>query len=309
MHNARTTKGGRVFSARHNDRNFNVTKAKHIDAAREKSNEYFWLDGKNFLESEKIFYKKNFAATIAKKNERALVARHPERIITVDDYRDNPRTCPEETILQIGGKDNHAAADVLLDIVNEFVDWHLRTFPQVKILDVAIHTDETTPHAHLRRVWTATDEDGDLYVSERACLRQMGIERPDLSRKESKHNNAKITYTQRCRTAWEEIVKSHGFKLDEGRIEKSKTGHDLLQFKAAQDAKKIEALENAVKEHYFCVAAKAVLEPDLYQNLDHAAELAADSLLPDISAAELAKKLSNVQSEHQKNMQRQKKTS
>ena len=114
-HNGRAGVNG-VYNPKHNDRNFDIAASEHIDEMLAKRNVYYtWLDGlytpelmdaneekSRFVECERIAYGKRYTDHIIAQNERNEKTRHTERNRTVDDLLSNKKTCPEETIYQIG---------------------------------------------------------------------------------------------------------------------------------------------------------------------------------------------------------------
>lgn len=250
QHNGRKGKHG-VYSVKHNDRQFNTDNAEHIDSERAKDNVYHRFVSKDepkeltFEEHEQYIYEEIFGQYLQEKNERYIAQRHPERCQTMEQYRRNERSCPEETLYQIGKKNRETgevesvSGQELLNIFKEYLDWERKTFPQLKTLDYSLHCDETTPHIHKRSVWVCHDKNGSLMVGQGQALKEMGIEAPDPSKKESRKNNAKMTFSKICREKWEEICLEHGISLESERLEPSETGKDLLQYQVEQDKKTI----------------------------------------------------------------------
>ena len=247
-HNARVGKNG-VFSPKHNDRNFNL-EVEHIDENKSKNNSYWMVyDCKNFEECEKEFYKNNFSKALEKKNEKHIKSRHKERIKTIDDYRTSPLTCPEETLYYIGDKSNTVDTNVLQEIIQKQLEWESEEFPDVKYLNIAIHRDEEgADHIHARKVYIASDENGDLIVNQTKALANMGIERPDTSKPSSKFNNAKMTYTKLVREHFIELCKEYGLEIETEPKDKSKTGYSLEEYKMKDTKSKLDAQEKAVKD-------------------------------------------------------------
>lgn len=248
-HNSRVGKNG-VFSPKHNDRNFNL-EVEHIDKNKSKNNSYWMVydDCKNFEECEKEFYKNNFSNALEKKNEKHIKSRHKERIKTIDDYRTSPLTCPEETLYYIGDKSNTVNTNILQEIIQKQLEWESEEFPDVKYLNIAIHRDEEgADHIHARKVYIASDENGDLIVNQTKALANMGIERPDTSKPSSKFNNAKMTYTKLVREHFIELCKEYGLEIETEPKDKSKTGYSLEKYKMNDTKSKLDAQEKAVKD-------------------------------------------------------------
>lgn len=243
-HNARVGKNG-VFSPKHNDRNFNL-EVEHIDENKSKNNSYWMVydDCKNFEECEKEFYKNNFSNALEKKNEKHIKSRHKERIKTIDDYRTSPLTCPEETLYYIGDKSNTVDTNILQEIIQKQLEWESEEFPDVKYLNIAIHRDEEgADHIHARKVYIASDENGDLIVNQTKALANMGIERPDTNKPSSKFNNAKMTYTKLVREHFIELCKEYGLEIETEPKDKSKTGYSLEEYKMQDTKSKLDERE------------------------------------------------------------------
>lgn len=241
-HNARTGKDG-TFSAKHNDRNFDLNNAEHIN--KEKTSQNItgeWTrTGISFEESEKKFYEEHFRKFLDFQNAKYEAHRNKRDQKTMDEYRRSPRTCPEETIYQIGRKDDTISPDLLSNIVAKQIAWEARNFPNVKILDYAMHVDEQgAPHVHIRKVWIAHDSNGNLRVNQNGALEEMGIERPDPDKKQNRYNNPKMTYTRDCRQHLIEVCRSYGIEIEIEPLEKSKTGLSLDEYKAKQEQEKLE---------------------------------------------------------------------
>ena len=150
IHNGRTSHLG-AFTPKHNDRNFNIKNAEHIDPERVKNNRYWNWTGKeiSFEDAEIAFYEKHISAHLEAQNARYRAQRHAERAKTMDEYRRSPQTCPEEVILQIGKLGDTIPADMMARIIQEQINWEQKQFPGVKVLNVALHMDEQgAPHIH-----------------------------------------------------------------------------------------------------------------------------------------------------------------
>ena len=250
-HNGRKNKSG-VYRVKHNDRNFDVDKAEHIDKTKSADNIYWhcYSDEKlTFEEAELKFYKENFSAMLEAKNARYLKQRHPERVRTMEEMIKNEKFCPEETLYYIGKKDDTVDKETLTAVFNEYMDWHKKEYPNIKFLDWAFHGDEKgAPHIHERHVWTATDKEGNLTIGQNKALSEMGIEAPEPKEKITKNNNAKITYTADTRQKLFEICKKHGLELIEEPQEASKSGLSHLEYIKRQEQEKISKLQAVTKE-------------------------------------------------------------
>ena len=156
-----------VFKAGHNDRSFNLENAEHVDADRSKWNVYWdYLQGYNladengvrperkylFDEVEYLYYHKQFGDSIDAQNGRHEKSRHTERIRNVRQIMEDSRTCPEETIYQLGTKDGYEDPSVFVKVAAELFEVIQEKYgSHMQILDWALHMDEATPHIHNRR--------------------------------------------------------------------------------------------------------------------------------------------------------------
>lgn len=241
IHNGRTSHLG-AFTPKHNDRNFNISHAEHIDPERVKNNRYWNWTGNpetTFEAAEAAFYEKHIRQHLDAQNARYRAQRHAERTKTLDEYRRSPQTCPEEVILQIGKLGDTIPADMMARIIQEQINWEQKQFPGVKVLDVALHMDEQgAPHIHERRAWVYTDKDGNLAISQNKSLEQMGVELPNPDRPRGRFNNRKQTFSKRCREHLLQICREHGLEIEEIPQEKSQSGRTLEDYKANEAEKR-----------------------------------------------------------------------
>lgn len=221
-HNGRSGKHG-VYNPKHNDRRFDVQHSEHIAPERKKENLY-WdcyhgisVDGKpaemTFEQVEEKFYEEIFADFIKGQNARNVKNRHPERNRTAKDLLNDKRTCPEETIYQIGNIDSSVEYFDLYCICQEFFDFVERLFGKnVKIIDWALHVDEGTPHIHERHVFVWENQYGELCPKQEKALEEIGFELPDPSKKQGKNNNRKMVFDDYMRHHL--IMKCHKFGIE-----------------------------------------------------------------------------------------------
>lgn len=241
IHNGRTSNLG-AFTPKHNDRNFNINHAEHIDPERVKLNRYWNWTGKpetTFEAAEQAFYETHIRKHLDAQNARYRTQRHAERAKTMDEYRKSPQTCPEEVILQIGKMGDTIPADMMARIIQEQINWEQQQFPGVKVLDVALHMDEQgAPHIHERRAWVYTDRDNNLAISQNKSLEQMGVELPNPNKPRSRFNNRKMTFSRMCREHLLQICREHGLEIEEIPQEKSKSGRTLEDYQAGEAEKR-----------------------------------------------------------------------
>lgn len=262
-HRGRGHKGhgrkGCPFDPDHNGREFELEKAKNIDPELTKENIYWTCKTEiqyggsvDFDEVERQVYEELFTEGLEARNERYTKEGHKDRCQTIEEYRQAIRSCPEEEILQIGAKEDRGkvSKDALWAIASEYKDWFTENYPNVKMLDMALHFDEPHGQIHVqeRMVWVAKDKSGFDMVSQSKALKEMGIERPDPTKPKDRYNNPKQTFTRECREKFVSICKAHGFDIEEQPKEKSKTGLSLDMYKSQQEQEKLEKLKQEEKQ-------------------------------------------------------------
>ena len=228
-HNGRSGKHG-TYNPRHNDRRFDVENSEHIDAERARQNIY-WDCYRGFTthefrenpeqpdfsfgEIERMYYYEHYSDHVEAQNARNEKTRHTERNRTVEDLLKNNKTCPEESIYQIGTLEESVPPETLFRIVNEFYEEFERRFgSHIHILDWALHLDEGTPHIHERHVFDCENRYGELCPQQEKALEELGIPLPNPDKPKGRHNNRKQTFDAVCRTILFDITKRHGLHLD-----------------------------------------------------------------------------------------------
>lgn len=241
IHNGRTSHLG-AFTPKHNDRNFNINHAEHINPERVKLNRYWNWTGNpetTFEAAEAAFYEKHIRQHLDAQNARYTAQRHAERVKSMNEYRKSPQTCPEEVILMIGKAGDTIPADMMARIIQEQINWEQKQFPEVKVLDVALHMDEQgAPHIHERRAWVYTDKDGNFAIGQNKALEQMGVELPNPNKPRGRFNNRKQTFSRMCREHLLQICREHGLEIEEIPQEKSKSGRTLEDYQAGEAEKR-----------------------------------------------------------------------
>ena len=240
-HNGRSGKHG-TYNPRHNDRRFDVENSEHIDADRARQNIY-WDCYRGFTthefrenpeqpdfsfeEIERMFYYEHYGGHVEAQNARNEKTRHTERNRTVEDLLKNNKTCPEETLYQIGTMEQSVPPEVLFQIVTEFQEEFDRRFgSHVHIIDWALHLDEATPHIHERHVFDCENRYGELCPQQEKALEELGVPLPKPDKPKGRNNNRKQTFDAICRTLLFDICRRHGLHLDQ---EPSYGGRDYLE--------------------------------------------------------------------------------
>ena len=247
-----TLHNGRWGQAKHNDRTFLSEKDdKHIDKSKADLNSFWKCEkaAKNFEEAEEMFYAKTFGDYLLNANKKAIKQGHPERVRSLKDLLRGKQTCPEESIYQIGNKENHQDQDKLMKAYNDFVRWRSKAFPQLKVLDVALHADETTWHIQERRAWVCHDKDGTLRPGQTKALEEMGVPLPNPNAKPSRTNNRKQTFDRICREKWLEIIKSRGIDIETEPIGDKRKHIEKNDMIIRKQQKLLDELQKSIKAH------------------------------------------------------------
>ena len=228
-HNGRTGSNG-IFRAGHNDRTFDLDNAGHINQARCIQNIYWdCYQGLNtpdengirpgriytFDEIELNYYTIQFRDSIEAQNERHRQSRHKERIRSVEDILKDPKTCPEETIYQLGTIDGYEDPNLFVQVFIELMKEIEKRFgSNIKILDWALHMDEGTPHIHERHVFFADDGHGMNFPKQDKACEALGFDRPNPEKKPGKNNNRKMSFDAEIRRMYMEIAEKHGITIE-----------------------------------------------------------------------------------------------
>lgn len=224
MHAGRIDSKGRAFSAKHNDRNFDLSHAENIHADKTSENLYWtWLDDENdehmtFEDAEKRFYEEKLKDAYEAQQARYRSARQYKRMQTLDEWRKSKQHCPEEVFLQVGKTDDTIDAQLFSEIADEYLErlmaWSDEHGKPFTVLDVAIHVDEAVPQLHIRRVWTYEDKDGHLTTGQEKALEKAGISRPEPDKPNSARNNRKASFSALERQIWLDTLEDYGLEID-----------------------------------------------------------------------------------------------
>ena len=231
-HNGRAGKNG-VFTTKHNDRNFDLTHAEHIDPGKTPDNVYWdWLNGMrtgeksvyecedgsvpSFEEAERVFYEQQYGDYVAGQCLRNAQRRHSERDRTVEQIRHDKRTCPEESIFQFGREGGGATPEQLMAIFTEFREAFEKQYgSNIHMLDWAMHCDETTVHIQERHCFDYVNDYGEVEPKQEKALETLGIPLPEPEKPQGRYNNRKITFDAINRLLLIEIAKKHGLDIEE----------------------------------------------------------------------------------------------
>lgn len=278
-----TSHSGRTGSARHNDRDFDIQKADHIDPERTDDNlTYCIYPGMSFQDAELHYYKMTFGGELRLQNERYKAQGHHERVRTMEQVISTKNKAPDELILQIGDKDADIDPDTFISAVNDYVAWH-DTWNKahgnhITVLNGAIHLDETSPHYHERKTYVYQDEYGHNYLGQEKALEQAGLELPDPSKPRSRTNNRKMVYTQMCRDAWIEICKNYGFDVEKTPIPGAKHKKKSDYVKDKEREKNLDAREAAVRIKEQELAKKSLMLKQQQKTNENTAQTLTEAL-------------------------------
>lgn len=252
IHNGRAGKNG-TYSPKHNDRNFDISSAEHIDPERMPGNVYWNWTGKkdvSFEDCEKVFYEEHCRAHLDAVNQRHREQRHPERVRDMDAYRTARQTCPEETLLMIGNKDEHLPPRTLRAICEDLRNWEEKQIPGLRVLNMALHVDEEgAPHIHMRKAWIYRDENGTESIAQNKALQAAGIPLPHPDKPAGRHNNRKQSFSAMERQALYEICRGYGLEslLEMQPRERSRSGREFEDYKASKAEERAKAAEMRAK--------------------------------------------------------------
>lgn len=175
-------------------------------------------EGSDFRTAELSFYRERYGGAIEATNERYRRAGHPERCRSVEQVYTAAQTRPEEVILQIGDRNSKVDREIFRQCVDDYLEtlrnWSEEHGGHLHILNAAIHFDETSPHAHIRRVWDYTDKDGFPRLGQNKALELSGIPLKDPGKPQGRYNNRKIVFDEMMREEWQEIAQAHGFEIE-----------------------------------------------------------------------------------------------
>lgn len=252
-HNGRIGKNGATFKASHNDRQFDLEKAEHIDQAKQDQNiiikNFAQANNQQTLEEyEQSIYARQFEQGQAKKNERYKAQGHKEKMKPVESLYTSKRTCPEEVIKQIGKMGDTVDPQLFEKVMKTYMSRFNKMYgSNVLLLDVAIHNDEATPHAHCRRVFVGHDKEGNLIPNEAAAMRELGINAPNPNEPIGRYNNAKMSFTEQDRSLFNEVCIEFGLEIEEEPI-KGKQALSLAEYKLEAKKEELYQIGNRVND-------------------------------------------------------------
>ena len=264
-HNGRSGRHG-AYNPKHNDRRFDLENSAHIDQERAKHNIYwdcyqgfhFPKDQEqedrivySFEQIEQAFYSEHYDDYCEAQHERNRKSGHSNRDRSTEDLWRDKKTCPEESLIQIGTMEQSVSPAVLAEIAMEFFEEFERRFGNhIHILDWSLHLDEAAPHIHERHVFDCENNYGEIQPQQEKALEALGFELPHPDQKKGKLNNRKMMFDAACREMLFDICRKHELHLDHepeygGRAYLEKQDYILMKQKeklAVQD-QQIESKE------------------------------------------------------------------
>lgn len=269
--------GGKSTTSRHNDRNFDVTKAEHIDSKKSCQNEYYMNMSalivkkkiKTFEEYEKEFYKQYFSDYIKGQNDRNELRGQKSRNRSIEQYESNRRTRPREEIFKCGNyQDGYAPMAKIKKAHQIYCMWHDEMFgSNIILMTSALHADEEDSkqdgiHYHDMRAFVWKNEHGEYEFNQTKALQELGIQRPYPDKPSDRFNNELMTYTQMCREKYQEICLSLGLDIETKAKQKEYKNLPI------EDYKKLMESEHKIKELTAMVSEKQKANDELQQKCD-----------------------------------------
>lgn len=262
-HNGRSGKNG-AYNPKHNDRQFDIRNSDHIDEERANGNIYWdCYQGlrigsatvqkdeitASFEQVEKAFYSERYFDFCEAQHERNRQTGYSNRDRSTEDLRLDKKTCPEESLIQIGTMERSVPPEVIAEIAVEFFDEFQKRFGEhIHILDWSLHLDEATPHIHERHVFDCENRYGEIAPQQEKALEALGFDLPNPDQKPSKLNNRKMTFDAACRAMLFDITLRHGLHLNQepeygGRAYLEKQDYILMKQK-----KKIKDQDQVIEQ-------------------------------------------------------------
>lgn len=260
-HNARgLKKSSQGFTAKHNDRNYDVSKANNIKTDKMKNNRYISLQSKqwyseadkgdymSFDDVEHDFYDKHFREQYEATQERYKAKRNYSKMTDFYSWRRQKLHSPEETCIQIGNVDSHVKLSEMLKIGNEYIKAERNYYKQhnirCTILNAAFHGDEAVGHMQIRRVYSYVDDDGIEKIGQNECLKRSDLSLPNPNKPIGKDNNYKMTVDADLRRILLDICEKHGLSIE--REPERNVAHNRSKEKVVVDKERERAIQETI---------------------------------------------------------------
>lgn len=161
---------------------------------------------------------------------------------------EDSRTCPEETIYQLGTKDGYEDPAVFVKVAAELFEVIQEKYgSHMQILDWALYMDEATPHIHESHVFFADDGYGMNFSKQEKAWETLGFHPPKPDKKKSKINNCKVSFDEEIRRLYIEIAEKYGVVIEKDPLTEKK--HlEKNDFIIARQEMEIENQKNKLEE-------------------------------------------------------------
>lgn len=245
-----TLHNGRGYGTKHNDRNFNLAQADHIDPERSKNNIYrncYGDPGLTFHDATLRFYEERFGAQLEATNAGYIRNRHPERCKSMEQWMRSKQHGPEESIVQVGDMNSSIPGAVLWecyeDLERRLGQWSAEHGNPFSVISEALHVDEQgAAHVHRCRVWHYQDGE-QLRIGQERALEAAGVELPDPTKAPGRHNNRKMAFDKMAREMWLEVLQEHGIQVETVPVPDGKHNRTQEQMIRDKYAAMIEATQ------------------------------------------------------------------
>ena len=239
-------------STKHNNREFDLDKAKHINKEKTKDNIIITYDNQPFetLDSVELkFYNERYGKWLNQKNNNYIKDGHKEKTKTMEEMMTIKNYKVKEMLIQVGDKDDNIGEEKFIQVINDLLETMKNKYPNFQMIDASIHLDETTPHCHLRGIFDIYNKKYDRYeIFQKRALNEMGFYQPDLTKPETKFNNCKISFDKDLREMIAKIVKKVA-NTQVNLVPRENTEHlDILNFKKQAITKDLEAAREELNQ-------------------------------------------------------------
>lgn len=215
-----------------------------------------------FRQSMLEYYKAHYSDALEAQNEKHRARRQYKRVRKMEDVLKNTTTAPDECLIQIDNirtrKDELITAEALQRVtervIQEMNDWSAAHGNHLHVLNYAVHVDETSPHAHIKRVWDCVDDNGNLTIAQDKALEASGIERPNPNKRDDRDNNRKMTFDAMYREWVIKAFEAEGYEVEREPL--PNTEHKSTKAYAREQFERLQELEIELDEREHEIIAK-----------------------------------------------------
>lgn len=214
---------GKASSTKHNDRNFDMNLAPHINQELTSENITAHIFQKQhpewtFEQAELEYYRRRYGKALEAQNQRYKEQSKEKYCKDMEQVYRGKKTRPDEVVMQIGNKDEHPDSKILkkcwVAFDKKFRKWNNEHGNHVHNISVALHMDESTPHFQIKRVFDYKDKDGNIRIGQNKGLEQAGIPLPDPGKAPGQRNNRKMVFDAMMRDMWVETLREYGLQIE-----------------------------------------------------------------------------------------------